>query len=423
MIESLAHIFDNLDLTWIDSSKEILTSQIYTDLLSIFPNLKGIFQEGENNDNDEFLRTIRHVIRAFKVFFLLKNGNFMHDSLSQNSLNTLRDKLKRIEEINEKFLPLIFMYHDIGRFFDKKDHPYQSHVVILNKELLDSFDLLDVEKLIIDKIIQYHLLFASIYTGEATYFGVYSILIDSEFVKLLSSEKYRELFVDLLEIFTYIDILGYSYAKIFDHYIKYFNEINRNLKQILKSWPDKNKALKKATDISQDWIEWRISGAMRIFQFVETKSYLTREFYFNKLRESVIEIKNEMIEGLEWEIIKKNYLTPSSQIQIKYGLGVLMILAFGNFFRSRMKKDSTISNKLAIFWILLSKEIGVRSKGDDLSLWNVYFINLPNLLKIGKEFANKIDIKTIEIIITNSTQEFDERRKEYSLLLDFKGVN
>ena len=130
-----------------------------------------------------------------------------------------------------------------------------------------------------------------------------------------------------------------------------------------------------------------------------------------------------MIEGLEWEIIKKNYLTPSSQIQIKYGLGVLMTLAFGNLFRSRMKKDSKISNKLAIFWILLCKEIAMRSEGNKYSLWNVYFINLPNLLKIGKEFANKIDIKTIEIIITNSTQEFDEMRKEYSLLLDFKGVN
>ncbi len=86
MIESLAQIFDTLDLTWIDSSKDILTSQAYTDLQSIFPNLKGIFQEGEINDKDEYLRTIRHVIRALKVFFLLKNGNFVHDSLSQNSL-------------------------------------------------------------------------------------------------------------------------------------------------------------------------------------------------------------------------------------------------------------------------------------------------------------------------------------------------
>ena len=422
MIEALAHIFDNLDLTWIDSSKEIIKSPAYTELLSIFPNLEQIFQEGINNDKDEFIRTIKHIFRVFKVYFLLKNGDFKHDSLSWNALDKLRDIINRIDNINEKLLPLILTYHDIGRFFDKKDHPYQSHLVISKKKLLEIFDLLDVERLLVDKIIQYHLLFASIYTGEATFFGSASLLNDQEFVKLVSNEKYCELFVDIFEIFTYIDILGYSYAQIFDHYIKYFEEINQNLKLILNLLPDKKKAMEKALEISQAWIEWRIAGAMRIFQFVETKSYLTREFYFEKLKDSISESKFELLEGLEWDMIKKKYLISSSQVQIKYGLGFLMILAFGNLFRSRIKKDRKISDKLVIFWLLLSKEILTRSKGDIFSLWNVYFINLPNLWKSDKEFAGKLDIETIVRIIRNSTQEFDEKRNENSLLLDFKGV-
>ena len=422
MIESLSQIFQNLELSWIDTSKDLINSNVYSNLLTIFPNLKEIFQDGMSKDKEEFIRTIRHTFRVFKVYYLLKNGDFKHDSLSPDSLESLREKIENINDVNNKLLPLIFMYHDIGRFFDKKDHPYQSHLEVSNKKLLENFDLLDVERLLVDKIIQYHLLFASIYTGEATYFGTSSLLYDSELVKLVSSKKYCDLFVDIFEIFTYIDILGYSYAQIFDHYIKYFKEINQNLKLILNLLPDKKKAMEKALEISQRWIEWRIAGAMRIFQFVETKPYLTREFYFEKLKASVSESKFEQIEGLEWDAIKKEYLISSPQVQIKYGLGFLMILAFGNLFRSRIKKDRNISEKLVIFWILLSKEIRTRSKGDVFSLWNVYFINLPNLWNFDEEFASKLDIETIERIIRNSKQEFDEKRNENSLLLDFKGV-
>jgi hypothetical protein len=294
--------------------------------------------------------------------------------------------------------------------------------VISNRKLLEPFDLLDVERLLVDKVIQYHLLFASIYTGEATFFGTSSLLNDPELVKLVSNDRYCDLFVDMFEIFTYIDILGYSYAQIFDHYIKYFDEINRNLKQILKMLPDKKKAMEKALDISQEWIEWRIAGAMRIFQFVETKPYLTREFYFGKLKDSISESKFELVEGLEWDVIKKKYLISSSQVQIKYGLGFLMLLTFGNLFRSSLKKDRNISDKLVFFWLILSKEIRTRSKGDIFSLWNVYFINLPNLWKSDKEFASILDIETIARIIRNSKQEFDEKRNENSLFLDFKGI-
>ena len=42
-------------------------------------------------------------------------------------------------------------------------------------------------------------------------------------------------------------------------------------------------------------LDWRIAGGLRIFQFVETKPYLTEEFYYDKIKESIKEhcIENE----------------------------------------------------------------------------------------------------------------------------------
>ena len=67
------------------------------------------------------------------------------------------------------------MYHDIGRFIDKKDHPYASYLIITQKKLFKMFELSKIEKQLIIKVIQYHLLFATIYTGESTFYGTFSL--------------------------------------------------------------------------------------------------------------------------------------------------------------------------------------------------------------------------------------------------------
>lgn len=420
MIDSLYKIFQDLELSWIDSSKEIINTQKYRDLLSIFPNLNSIFQDGREMDDEEFNRTIKHIFRVFKIFFLMKEESVFHDTLSPDSLKKISAKIRSQNIQNEYIIPLILMYHDIGRFSDKKNHPHQSYLVISKNKLLDQFELLEIEKLLISKIIQYHLLFATIYTGESTFFGVYSLLNDNEFIKLISHEKYREMFVDLLEFFTYIDILGYSYAKIYDHYLKYFDEINYKLKFLLQLWPNRETALKKALEFSYDWIEWRIAGALRIFQFVETKPYLTREFYFDKLKESINESNNKTIE--DWETIKKKYLTHSCKVQIKYGLAFLMILAFGDFYRSRMTKDKTISYKLILFWILISKKIADKAKVGNNYIWNVYIEGFPHWSKWSELGKKGLEDNTLESIINNSIPIFNKERKEFNLSLDFKQI-
>ncbi|MFW9876890.1 MAG: hypothetical protein ACFFG0_27670 [Candidatus Thorarchaeota archaeon] len=422
MIDSLDKIFGNIELSWIDSSTDIVRSEEYNDLFSIFSNLEEIFQAGIIKDEDEFHRTIRHVFRLFKIFFLIKSGNFVHDTLSPACSLIIREKILNQISHNESIIPIILMYHDIGRLDNKKEHPYYSYHIITEKNMLESFNLTDIERLLIMKVIQYHLLFATIYTGESTFYGIYSILNDIEFDKLFINKEIINRFIDLLEIFTYIDILGYSYARIYDHYINYYDEINIKLKNILKLWPNKETALKKAMKYSQDWIEWRLAGALRIFQYVNTEPYLTEDFYFSKIKESIdidfIDIPNE----LEWEAIKENHLVNTNKIQMKYGLGILMLLAFGKFFRGPLREDGKISTNLIIFWILLSKEIANRANKDKNALWNIHFLGIPNWLKWDRIFKKELNYSSLKYIIQNSNEEFNIEKREFNLYLDFSPI-
>jgi len=422
MINKLAEVFNKIELEWIDSSEDLRNSKHYRNFMEFFPNLKSIFKLGLEKDENEFNRTLKHIFRVFKVFFQLKDGTFSHETLSSKSIQLISEKvIKQLWE-NENILPLILIYHDVGRFFDRRNHPYQSYKLLSENNLLDSYNISEDEKLLIKKIIQYHLLHATIYTGESTFYGIYALLNDKEFIPILSKEKNREFFINLLEIFTFIDILGYSYAKIYDHYVDYYNEINRILKDILNCWPDKVLVLKRAYAYSQDWLEWRIAGALRIFQFVETKPHLTREFYFNKLKESIKGTNNDFIGKLNWEILMSEYLTHSYKIQIKYGLTFLMILAFGNFQRMGLKIETGISYKLILFWTLLSNKIKSRTKNNQNCLWNVYLVGMPHWSKIDKSFINKLSDKTIGLLIKNSSQEFLKERKEYNLYLNLKQI-
>ncbi|MFW9875307.1 MAG: hypothetical protein ACFFG0_19545 [Candidatus Thorarchaeota archaeon] len=422
MINSLDKIFTNLKLSWIDSSANIVQSKEYKELLSIFSNLEKYFQEGAIKDEDEFHRTIRHIFRLFKIFFLIKSGSFIHDTLSPEPVSIIREKLMNQHLYNELIIPIILMYHDIGRLDNKKEHPYYSYQFITERNLLEPFNFTIIDRLLIAKVIQYHLLFATIYTGESTFYGVYSILNDIEFNKLFINRENINRFIDLLEIFTYIDILGYSYARIYDHYLNYYEEINIKLKNILNLWPNNEIALRKAMKYSQNWMEWRFAGALRIFQYISTEPYLTKNFYFEKIKESVnLDIK-DITNGSEWESIKENHLVNTNKIQMKYGLAILMLLAFGKFFSGPVKREDKISKNLIVFWVLLSKEIAKRSIEDKESLWNVHFLGLPNWRKWDRKFKKELNFNSLKYIIKNSTENFDIEKKEFNLYLDFDSI-
>ncbi len=419
MLESLKDLFKNIKLSWIDSIADIdVSSEFYT-LISIFPNLKKIFQEAREENKDEIQRTIRHIFRSFKIFFLIESGKFYHETLSEESVFMIREKVLEQHNQNKLIIPILLMYHDIGRYIDNKNHPYHSYHLISTMKLLETFELAKNEKLLVRKLIHYHLLIATIFTGESTFYGIYSLLNDPEFTTLISEKKEIDRFLGLLEVFTYIDILGYFYTKIYDHYIKYYEEISSKLKIILNIWPNRELALEKAIAYSQEWLEWRLASALRIFQFVETQPHLTKEFYYSKLKESIKEINFQLLKDLNWDSLKDHYLINNYKIQLRYSLAFLMILAFGGLQRMGLKINTGISYKLMFFWILLSKEIEIRSKNNSKPLWNVYLEGMPHWSKFDKNLIEKINTDKIEFIIHNANHKFDGTKEEFTLYLDF----
>ncbi len=420
MLESLTELFKNIELSWIDSVADIESSDEFFALLAIFPNLERIFQDAKEKNRDEIQRTIRHIFRSYKIFFLIKSGKFYHETLSKESIIRIQEKVINQHLQNELIIPIILMYHDIGRYIDNKKHPYHSYQLISNLRLLECFELSSIEKLLVSKLIQYHLLIATIYTGESTFYGIYSLLNDPEFIRLISNKNIIDRFIDLLETFTYIDILGYYYTKIFDHYIKFYDEISSKLKVILNIWPNKELTLKKAKEYSQEWLEWRLAGALRIFQFVETQPHLTKEFYYNKLKNSIKETDNQLLNRLNWNSIRNQYLIYSYKIQLRYSLAFLMILAFGSFQRMGLKINTGISYKLILFWTLLLKEIESRSKKNSESPWNIFLEGMPHWSKINEAFIEKLSNNNLKALIHNSKQEFDKDKKEFNLFLDFR---
>ncbi|MFX1503848.1 MAG: hypothetical protein ACFFDH_23000, partial [Promethearchaeota archaeon] len=420
MLDLLQKIFSNTTLNDIDNSKELEQSHLYNNFIRSFPNLLEIFNRGKRRDTQEFERTVKHIFRSIKIFLKILSNSFSYEGFSNQTISKISKKIKRIQEYNSLIISLILVYHDIGKFVRKRDHPNQSFILISEKDLLSPFELLENDKILIQKVIKYHILFATIYTGEATYYGSYSLIKDSTFVRLLSNRNFLELFVDLLEVFTFIDILGYSYSQIFDHYLIYYERINQKLKDIFRLLPDSESAIQKAIQYSQEWIDWRIAGALRIFQFIGTEPYLSEEFYYNVIKRSIESIPYEDFNfaRMEWKQLKESMLSQSYKIQIKYGLAFLMILAFGSFHRATVKQDVEISYKLVLFWILLCKETKKRSIKNEDALWNVYILGIHNWFTLSRSNFMKINEKLISNVIKEAESFYDEKLGEFTLNLD-----
>ena len=422
MIKDLHILFNKITLTDIDSLGDIVNTHLFLKFVSLYPNLKEILVFGKERDPQEFNRTVKHIFRTIKIFLLIQNGNLNYPGFSTKSINQILAKIKKISDFNYDLIPIILVYHDIGKFIRKRDHPQQSFNLISDKRLLNPFKLNKKIQILIEKVIQYHVLFATIYTGESTYYGTYSIINDAKLVNLISESRYLDLFIDCLEVFTYIDILGYSYSQIFDHYITYYEEINQKLKQILSLLPNIDSALDKALFYSYSWIEWRIAGALRIFQFISTQPYLTQEFYFDKLKSSINLIPNSVYAISNWENLVKGTLKESCRIQIKYGLAFLMILAFGSFQRASFNQNVEISPNLISFWIILTKEILKRSQEHLKAPWNVYILGIKNWFSIPSKVLNKINIPLIRSLISNAKSEYNKIINEYFLNLDLSQI-
>ena len=202
---------------------------------------------------------------------------------------------------------------------------------------------------------------------------------------------------------------------------QYYEIINKNLKTLLKSWPNKEKILGEALSLSQEMLDWRLAGALRIFQYVETKPYLTEEFHYNKIKESFNNISEEIKGQSDWEATKKGFFTTICRVQVKYALGMLMLWAHGTLNRMAVRKNHEISPNLLSFWILLSREMESRSKDNEI-LWNVYFSDLPTWGMMTREFVEMLDDSGIKTILKKANQEFDKEKNEMNLFISFKSI-
>ncbi|MCK4285180.1 MAG: hypothetical protein KAX18_03210, partial [Candidatus Lokiarchaeota archaeon] len=141
-----------------------------------------------------------------------------------------------------------------------------------------------------------------------------------------------------------------------------------------------------------------------------------------KISESVNKDVEKVAGVGNWNMIKEFILPETFKIQMKYGLAILMLLAFGKFFRGPIEKNEKILSNLVVFWILLSKDIIKRTPKENKFLWNVHFIGLPNWWKWDRKFKKELNHHTLDNIIKNAAQDLDKEKKEFNLYLDFKSV-
>jgi len=358
------------------------------------PGWGNFILKGIEYDRSETLRTLRHIFRSLWVYYAIMNNRFEVEIKSEN-LSLLTNTLNKIYQYNSEIFPLLLLFHDIGRPFNKEWHTFESANIIKQSSLLTKFQLSLKQQLILYGTIKYHLLPGTIYTGESSYYGAISIFNDKDLQSLWQSSKDISIFFHILNAFTLVDIWGYDYSKIYDHYFRNYDNIRLNLSDIFnktKSFEFEERcfALFNAlSNLDKNNLKWRISCALRIFQFIETSPDLIIDSYYSKVDEALAEI------GINWNIFTKSLERKHTVIQFKYGLPLVMLLASGSFKREPIKNEDKIDPKLFYFWQNCCEKVSFHlketSKKDNKipRIWNFIF-GLPRGWFFKKEYMDYI---------------------------------
>jgi hypothetical protein len=331
--EIFKKIFQNItnqDLNY-SKNKELYTS-ILNYLKIYFPIWSKIIQSNFSTDEIETSRTIEHIFRLLKIL-----NDFLEDKIdldiSESIIHSIKNEIKDILNEYPNILFLLILYHDIGRPINKEWHTFKSAEIIKEKQLLKRFNLSSLQEKFLIGIVKNHLLLGTIFTGESSYTGAISLAQDPYLNPLWESKnKYISLFFKIMKIFTIIDILGYSYSKIYDHYYKYYSGISETLEKLFISVKSIEKERKldfiyaNLKKIDESYLKWRLSGSLRIFQFIGTIGYLTEAFFYKKIKES-LRLQNIGLKEFKTQMLKHHHL-----VQFKYALGIMMILANDNIF-------------------------------------------------------------------------------------------
>jgi len=401
------------------ASEKIIRSKEIKLFSHIVPKWFEIFKKGINSDQNEVFRTLKHTIRTLYVYYSIMNNQFECD-IKETNIKLLKNQLEKIYNYNSQLFPLILLFHDIGRPFNRTWHNIESKKIIQNNSLLDKFNLGENEKYIILTVIEQHLLLGTIFTGESSYLGSISLWNSINNLGTNLSNADMDLIFNSLYCFTLIDIWGYEYSTIYDHYFDHYSEIRQHLANIFKKAWDLNKNIQEdflqieLSKLDFNNLKWRIACSLRIFQFVNTKDYLTRDFYFSKIEEGLQKAK------MGWEKFEKILGQNHPKIQFKYALPIMMILATEKFKRKSIEKNAETHPKIFQFWKLSCEKLNkFLSKNNELISPLCYYVfNLPRTWFSEKKYIDLV--KSRQFIINIKKNDFQFNREIFGYLLNIQ---
>lgn len=427
MQEFLQFLEKKVSLSSIDNPQgNIVDSAVFQQFIKVLPRFCQVQEEGLQKNPEELQNTMQHTLRALTVYSQFRAGvfeKFKGFNLSKESIKSIQKLLNECNDHKTPYLSLILALHDIGRPFDRANHSYESARLIETFNLLGKFNMTEKERLLVSKVIKYHLLVGSIYSGESTFYYLTSLCQDQGFVLLLEDLRYLKLFSTLITVFTVFDIWGYSYGRIFEHYIRHYIQIKTQVETLLSLWPNREMLAHQARIICQTRLEWRLASAVRIFQYIETSPELTYNFYVQKVKEATAAYLQQELNDELWLHFKRDQLSELYKTQLKYGLSLLQRLASGQNYHHVRKGyvPQQISPDLIRFWVLLDQKIRELNQTSPFphAIWNIFFDGLPRRYLDAMRLLLELDMTDFEKMLAYATPVYDSIRQENILHLDF----
>ncbi len=373
----LRGIFRKITLKYCDSSENnLLESREMSQIAKLIPIWSIIIEKGLIQDKAETLRTLRHIFRSLWVYYTILEDCYEIEIKKEN-LSKLKALLEKIRDKSLQFFPLLILFHDIGRPFNRESHAQVSANLLRQFNALDEFLSDPLQKTVLEGVIKNHLLPGTIFTGESSYYSAISVLRDESLKEIWTTSEEIDFFFDTLQAFTLIDIWGYDYAKVFDHYFLYYplicNTLSNGFKKFQPIEPHEslNRFYREFSRIDEENLKWRVSCALRIFQFVDTQEYLSKEFFFEKIGSALAEGKQT------WNEFADSISKEHSRLQFNYALPIMIVLALGFISREPIQKETNVKEGIFKFWEKIANV--ARKLGDPRAILQK---NCPSLFNI-----------------------------------------
>ena len=416
----------SISLDWLfQNSEQIESTSEFNTLTSLFPPLEEICRKGLEEDPQEFFRTLPHTFQTQAAYNRICVGDFPESGLEKDVIGDVCHLAQSISSFSPLVMPIILWLHDIGRLEDKRRHNEKSAEMIWEFHLLDNKGITEEEAIIIRKVIQYHLLIGTLYTGESSYMSFAPLLMDKEFQTILENKSSIELFFDCLTLFTIIDVWGYHINDISPTMIGNYLEIRDEMREIFAESGDPDKIIQGLMEKSGKHLDWRLMGYMMAFSKIGKKPHLTIDLYAGMINDGF----NRYIEreGLseDWNSFKDKHLDKIDQVQFKYGLGVLIPLTYGGTGKKmHLTEDTRVNPNLFHLLVNINNRITKEEETNTGcipgALWNVVFKGYPPWNRWTDFHQRLNEPGRIEEIISKGEVSVDKKEGVNILSVDYR---